>query len=146
MTNNHDHLNRYGEAHIRPASGETSPIPAYEDEYGMMREEMLNEVDWSHDPRSESSKENHYGKGPRAWVPDESIKKKVSLALYLNPDVDAREIEVRVKNGCVYLNGSIKNRSQKKAAERSVESIPGVEDVFNELVVKQFNTNARYQV
>lgn len=146
MTSNHNHLNRYGESHIRPASGQTPTIPTYEDEYGMTREESNEDVDWSHDPRSESATENHYGKGPKAWVPDESIKKKASLALFLNPFVDAREIEVNVKNGCVFLDGFVRNRTQKKAAESCVEFLPGVEDVFNKLVIKQFNTKPRYSV
>jgi hypothetical protein len=146
MTNNHNHLNRYGESHIKPASATSPTTPSFEDEYGMTREESAENIDWSHDPRSESSTETHYGKGPKSWVPDESIKKKASLALFLNPNVDAREIEISVKNGCVFLKGLIRNRAQKKSAESCVEYLPGVEDVFNELVIKQFHTKPRYKV
>lgn len=136
MTSKDHHINRYGEAQVRPAVGTSSLTPIYEDEYGMTREQGIEEVDWSHDPRSESASEKHYGQGPKGWLPDEGIKQKASVALYLTPDVDASEIEVSVKDGCVILEGLVKNRDQKRAAERCIEFLPGVEDVFNKLVIK----------
>lgn len=146
MTKNNNHINRYGEGHVRPAVGPISKSPSYEDEYGMAREENIDDIDWSHDPRSESASEMHYGKGPKFWLTDENIKKKVSLALYLNSEVDAREIEVSVQKGSVHLKGFIRNRTQKKEAEHCIEYLPGVEDVFNELVIKQVHTRPRYWV
>lgn len=104
MTIKDNHINRYGESHIKPAYGK----------YGMVRDKDIETVDWTHDPRSESFSERHYGKGPKGWLPDETIKKNASLALYLNPYVDAREIVVSVKNDCVILKGFIKNRFQKR--------------------------------
>lgn len=136
MTSKDNHMNRYGEGHARPAVGKPSLVSVYEDEYGMTREEGFEEVDWSHDPRSESAGEKHYGKGPKGWPPSEVIKQKVSVALYLSPEVDASEIEVNVENGCVILSGSVKNRDQKRAAEHCIEFLPGVEDVMNKLVIK----------
>jgi osmotically-inducible protein OsmY len=137
MTSKDDHINRYGEAHARPARGKVSLRTAYEDELGMTRDEAYEEeVDWSHDPRSESAREKHYGKGPKGWLPDASIKQKVSVALYLSPDVDASEIEVKVEQGCVILDGSVKNRRQKRSAEECIENLPDVADVLNRLVIK----------
>ncbi len=136
MTIKDNHINRNGESHIKPAYGT----------YGMVRDKDIETVDWTHDPRSESFSERHYGKGPKGWLPDETIKKNASLALYLNPYVDAREIVVSVKNDCVILKGFIKNRFQKKAAERCVENVPGVIDVYNELVLKQVDIGPRYKL
>ncbi len=137
MTIKDNHINRYGESHIKPPD---------EDEYGMVRDKNIEAVDWNHDPRSESSSEKHYGKGPKGWLPDHAIKKNASLALYLNPYVDAREIVVSVESGCVILKGFIKNRFQKKAAERCVETVPGVVDVYNELILQQVDIGPRYKL
>lgn len=137
MTSKDHHINRYGEAHARPAVGKLSLRSVYEDELGMTRDEGYEEeVDWSHDPRSESAREKHYGKGPKGWIPDEGIKQKVSVTLYLTPEVDASEIEVKVDQGCVILEGSVKDRRQKRAAEQCIENLPNVTDVLNKLVIK----------
>jgi osmotically-inducible protein OsmY len=128
-----NHINRYGEAHIRPV------YPVYEDEYGMSRQEFSRAVDWSHDPRSQSSREKHFGKGPRGWPGDDIIKQKVSIALYYDPEVDARKIQVHVIDGIVMLEGYVSNRNQKKMAERCTEDISGVKDVMNKLVIRDFD-------
>jgi osmotically-inducible protein OsmY len=137
MTSKDHHINRFGEGRAKPAHGKVSLRSTYEDEFGMTRDEGYErEVDWSHDPRSESAREKHYGKGPKGWLPDSGIKQKVSVALYLNPDVDASEIEVSVEQGRVILDGSVKNRRQKRAAEECIENLPDVADVLNRLVIK----------
>lgn len=136
MTRKDNHINRYGEKHATPAFGRLPSHITYQDEYGMNREEEVEEVDWTHDPRSESAREKHFGKGPKGWEPDAGLKQKASIALYLNPFVDASEIEVSVENRCVFLTGTVHNRIQKKSAEYCIDDIPGVEDVINKLVIK----------
>lgn len=153
MSSKDNHYNRYGEKDVRPGHfqhgggigslfhghDETSIIsmPTYEDEYGMTREEEYETVDWSHDTRSESSTEKHYGKGPKNWPSDERIQQKVSEQLFLSQEVDARNIEVEVKEGMVYLRGTVSDRRQKKAAERWIENISGVADIQNELTIRK---------
>ena len=79
----------------------------------------------------------HYGKGPKGWkYSDEKIKEMVNEALYRDYFVDATDIEVEVKDGCVQLKGSIVSREAKKEAERCVESVDGVMDVLNQLTIK----------
>ncbi|MBA2404619.1 MAG: BON domain-containing protein [Bdellovibrionales bacterium] len=136
MTNKDNHINRYGEGRAHAAQGVASRPAVFEDEYGMQREQEETDLDWSHDPRSESAREKHYGKGPKNWLTDESIKYKVSLALYLTPEVDATKIEVQVEQGRVTLSGPIRDRKQKKAAEECIDTIPGVSDIFNKLVIQ----------
>lgn len=77
---------------------------------------------------------SHIGKGPRGWKPtDERIREEVNLALFIDHVVDASDIEVKVSEGVVTLEGTVPNRAMKKAAERSVERLAGVVDVINRL-------------
>lgn len=151
MARKEEHYNRYGEKDVRPGhfqhgggigslySGHptTSQIsmPTYQDEYGMNRND--EPLEWSHDPRSEAAHEKHYGKGPRAWLTPERIKERVSEALYFSPEVDASDIDIEIEEGCVVLRGIVDDRKQKKAAERRIENIPGVDDVRNELRIRR---------
>lgn len=130
MTIKDNHINRYGETHIRPV---------YIDEYGMSRQEYSRAVDWSHDPRSQSWREKHFGKGPKGWPGDDNIKQRASLALYYSPEVDASKVQVEVVDGIVMLEGCVLNRNQKKSAERCIDSLPGVKDVMNKLVIRSFD-------
>lgn len=76
----------------------------------------------------------HKGKGPKGYKrSDESIYEDVCDMLSKSSDVDAREIEVRVKEGHVYLDGSVQDRRMKKMAEFEIENISGVFDVHNAL-------------
>lgn len=57
----------------------------------------------------------------------------------MSPDIDAREIEVSVKEGVVYLNGTVPDRESKKLAELDIENISGVIDVQNLLNFESLN-------
>lgn len=89
----------------------------------------------SHEPYFDKKAEiSHRGKGPKNYQrSDERLMEDVSEALYHSPDVDAREIMIDVKDGHVYLKGQVDSRETKKTAERCVEHIAGVRDVFNQL-------------
>lgn len=79
---------------------------------------------------------NNYGKGPKGYKrSDDRILEDVSDALYRCYEVDATEIEVSVEAGVVTLKGFVDSRISKKAAEMTIESIPGVRDVNNQLVI-----------
>lgn len=81
---------------------------------------------------------SHRGKGPRGYSrSDESIYEDVCETLSLSPDVDASSIEVSVKEGTVFLNGSVTDRDSKRMAEREIEGISGVHDVQNLLSFKR---------
>ncbi|WP_408095944.1 BON domain-containing protein [Peredibacter sp. HCB2-198] len=76
--------------------------------------------------------QGHRGKGPKGYRRnDESIYQDVCDMLARSPDVDAEDIEVTVKDGCVFLNGSVHDRQMKKMAEYEIENISGVRDVQN---------------
>lgn len=74
----------------------------------------------------------HRGKGPKGYGrSDDRIMEDVNETLYLSPDVDASDIEVSVKDGCVYFKGTVHDRRMKRMAELEVENISGVKDVQN---------------
>ncbi len=77
---------------------------------------------------------NHFGKGPKGWKrSDERIKDEACEALYRDPHIDAREIDLSVESGRVFLRGTVQSRETKKRAEDCVENVSGVVDVQNEL-------------
>lgn len=76
--------------------------------------------------------QGHRGKGPKGYKrSDESVYQDVCDMLASSADVDASDIEVTVKDGCVFLNGNVQDRQMKKMAEYEVENISGVRDVQN---------------
>jgi len=77
------------------------------------------------------------GRGPKGWQrSDERIREDVCERLNDHPDVDASEIDIRVKNGEVTRNGTTEDRNQKRMAEEVAEQISGVKDVHNQLRVQ----------
>lgn len=80
----------------------------------------------------------HYGKGPKGYRrSDERIKEDVCQALFDSYDVDASNIEVEVKDACVYLKGEVDDRMTKRMAEDTVENLNGVKDIQNMLTFKR---------
>jgi len=77
------------------------------------------------------------GRGPKGYQrSDERIREDVSEELSLAPDIDASDIEVRVTNCIVTLDGEVQTREEKRFAEDIAEAAPGVRDVHNNLSVK----------
>lgn len=80
----------------------------------------------------------HSGKGPKGYRRDDrNIYEDVCSSLAMSADVDASEVEVSVKDGIVYLKGTVTDRDQKKMAELEIENISGVTDVQNSLSIKK---------
>lgn len=78
--------------------------------------------------------QNFVGKGPKGYHRrDERILEEVCEKLWQSPVVDAREIEVKVLDGRVFLKGTVASKIEKKMSEYLVEEVFGVVDVFNEL-------------
>jgi osmotically-inducible protein OsmY len=90
----------------------------------------------SHGGALQRNDAGHFGKGPKGYArSDERIYEDVCETLSLDPNVNASEIEVKVKDGIVYLDGQIDGRDAKKMAELSIENISGVRDVQNYLSI-----------
>lgn len=138
-------INRFGEQRIRHDSFQDDQYtndydPTYEDEYGKRRpyEHGGKRNSWSEDIRSEASRENHFGKGPKGYQRSEArIKEEACEILTRNHELDASEIEVELKDRCLYLKGEVASRGDKRLAEELVEDIAGIDDVQNQLTVKK---------
>lgn len=142
-------VNRFGESDIHHDSYQDDQFrndydPTYKDAYGAKHpyEHGGKKNRWSDDIRSESSRESHFGKGPKGYFrTDAKIYEDVCEMLTRSPKLDASEIDVEVKNGCVYLKGMVETRADKKLAENLSEIITGVRDVWNQLEIRRLQDN-----
>lgn len=117
-------INRFGEDHIRPSSfADLEPT-----------------VDWSHDPRSESSTEKHAGKGPKNFSrSDEFLREEVCEVFLMDPDLDPEQIDVVVKDAVVTLSGYVRGREDRYLAEDLARDVSGVKDVVNKISRGKFD-------
>ncbi len=141
--------NRFGEERIRHDSYQDDQYrpgydPTYEDENGMKHpyEHGGSRNRWSDDIRSEASRENHFGKGPKGYQrSSERIREEANEILTRDFNLDASDIEVVVQGNILVLNGEVSSRSDKKHAESLVEDIAGIEDVHNHLIIRKNHVN-----
>ncbi|MGZ3276102.1 MAG: BON domain-containing protein [Caulobacteraceae bacterium] len=69
------------------------------------------------------------------WT-DQDIKQDVELELSYDPDIDATDIGVAVKDGVVTLAGFVHSYSHRGTAERDAKKVRGVRAVANDLEVR----------
>jgi osmotically-inducible protein OsmY len=67
---------------------------------------------------------------------DSDIKRDVEDELRWDPDIDATDIAVTVKNGVVSLTGFARSFSQKFEAERAAKRVAGVVGLANDIEVR----------
>lgn len=127
--------NRYG----REASGR-SGRDIERSNYG--RDYQGRDYDYESYPYGSSSHGRYSGVGPRGYRrSDERITDDINDRLTWYGQLDATEIEVDVNDGVVTLNGTVDDRQQKRMAEDVVESVSGVEDVNNQLNIRNRRWN-----
>src|ERR1700682_2858722 len=67
---------------------------------------------------------------------DIDIKGDVEAELRWNPDIDATDIAVAVRNGVVTLTGYVRSYAQKWEAEQVAKRVAGVAGVANDIEVR----------
>src|SRR6202030_1074507 len=67
---------------------------------------------------------------------DIDIKRDVEAELRWNPDIDATDIAVSVKNGVVTLSGFVRSYAQKSEAEQTAKRVNGVAAIANDIEVR----------
>jgi len=67
---------------------------------------------------------------------DIDIKRDVEAELRWNPDIDATDIAVAVKNGVVTLSGFVRSYAQKFETEQTAKRVNGVRAVANDIEVR----------
>ena len=76
------------------------------------------------------------GVGPKGYTrPDERTKELVCEALMDDPDLDASEIDIAVKNGEITLSGTVEDREDRRHAEDLAERCASGKHVQNNLRV-----------
>lgn len=84
-----------------------------------------------------SSGRSFAGRGPRGYRrQDERITEDINERLTQDHWIDAEDIDVRVSEGEVTLEGTVQDRQAKRLAEDLVERLSGVRNVINHLRVK----------
>jgi osmotically-inducible protein OsmY len=68
--------------------------------------------------------------------PDQDIGRNVEAELNWDPEIDASDVAVTVKDGVVTLTGIVRKYTEKYAAERIAKRVLGVKAVANDLQVK----------
>jgi osmotically-inducible protein OsmY len=71
-----------------------------------------------------------------AMTSDRDIERNVTEELQWNPDLDASDIAVAVKDGVVTLAGFVKSYTDKYEAESAAKRVAGVRGVANDLEVR----------
>ena len=85
----------------------------------------------------------HRGKGPKGYSRSaDRIREDVCERLSDDDHLDASNIAVRMEGNEVILEGTVETKRDKRRAEDLVESISGVSNVQNHLVVGTPTTNA----
>jgi osmotically-inducible protein OsmY len=74
---------------------------------------------------------------------DEEIQRDVEKELRWDPDVDATDIAVSVKDGVVTLTGFVRSYTQRMEAEAAAKRVAGVLALANDLEVRLPSTDAR---
>jgi len=80
---------------------------------------------------------NEIDVAPGEPVDDVTVKNLVEDALSEDPRVDPFEIEVKVKDADVYLDGEVEDEEARRAAGELASSAPGVKRVINRLRVRE---------
>jgi hypothetical protein len=74
------------------------------------------------------------GRGPKGYQrSDDRIREDVNEWLTRHPEIDASDIDVTVESCEVTLAGVVEDRRDKRLAEDIAESVPGVNEVHNQL-------------
>jgi osmotically-inducible protein OsmY len=69
-------------------------------------------------------------------ISDNEIKKNVEDEIRWDPDIDATDVAISVKNGVVTLTGFVPSYSQKFEIEKDVKRVTGVVAVANDIEVR----------
>jgi len=65
------------------------------------------------------------------------IRQRINIAFNRNATIDAKKINIEIIEGKVILTGKVRSLSEKKDAEATVWSAPGVHEVVNKIEIEE---------
>ena len=80
---------------------------------------------------------DRYGRSTGEYIDDKTISSRVEDALSDNAVYKFHDVKVQAYRGTVQLAGFVMTNDQKQKAEEIAESVPGVEEVVNNITVKR---------
>jgi osmotically-inducible protein OsmY len=121
----------------RPGTGDFGGHKQSDRDRGLLERAGDEVASWFGDvDAARRREEDHRGKGPSNYKrTDERILEDVCDCLTEDRRVDARNIQVTIKDGEVTLDGTVDSREAKRRAEDIVDDISGVGHVQNNLRV-----------
>jgi len=131
--------------HVRHGHYEPRARPGFEPEPGVYDpdHEYRRYDEGDHEGGDNGSHRSLYpgpyrGVGPKNYTrADARISEDICDRLTEDPHIDARDIEVRVKDGEISLAGTVDSRRTRRRAEDLAEQVLGVTHVQNDLRVAQ---------
>ena len=69
-------------------------------------------------------------------VLDSKLQDDIAKALIIDPATDYYEIDVEVKDGIVYLSGTVQSWQEKELSEKIAKSVKGVRDINNKISIE----------
>lgn len=140
--------------HVRHGHSESRARPGYEPEPGVYDpdHEYRRYDEGDHDGGDHNGGDRgrhrglypgpHRGVGPKNYTrADQRIHEDVCDRLTEDPHIDARDIEVRVKDGEISLAGTVDSRRTRRRAEDLAEQVLGATHVQNDLRVARSPDN-----
>ncbi len=105
--------------------------------YGARDRYLYGDNDDGWVPRYRSNAARKYrNRAPKNYRRSESrIQEDVSERVLLDEEIDPSAVELRVTDGVVSLNGTVGSRYEKRLAEQIADSVAGVVDVENRLMI-----------
>lgn len=88
-------------------------------------------------PKGQREPARHLGKGSLSYRrADDRIRNEVCERLMIDPEVDASDIAIDVKEGTVWLSGTVDTRNTRFYVEDLVDRVLGVTQVVNRLKIR----------
>lgn len=78
--------------------------------------------------------------------PDEAIRKDILMALLNDPATEAYKVSVSVNGAVVTLTGTVGSKAESQLAQQVAESVRGVNDIHNELVINYAGTRTDREI
>lgn len=132
-TQEHDYDGpRYGAGRGSPGRGDTGSQYGHTDTYGGAGFRQQGKRYWFDE---DDQRGQYRGTQPRGYERSDDRLRELACERLTDADIDAGDIEVKVSQGTVTLEGSVPVRWMKHAAEDLVDDLGGVKDIQNHLRV-----------